>query len=190
MLMSYTSTSQKHSTRWTMVYYSTNWKNLVLVGKWGLGSIIFLSDRTQFITANGATSTISQVISSVPQGTVLGPILFLILIGDINANTNSHVSSFSDDTRVLLSITDEDGVKTLQNKAIRDGKYLARHMPVLGNVHHIKIENFDIFSWRHFSARPSFYIINWYGYPRGSHEKYLKEIVSPVFEIHHWIVTC
>ena len=51
-----------------------------------------------------------------------------------------------------------------------------RHMPVLGNVHPIKIENFDIFSWRHFSARSSFYIINWYGYPRGSHEKYLNEI--------------
>ena len=65
-----------------------------------------------------------------------------------------------------------------------------RHMPVLGNVHPITIENFDIFSWRHFTARSSFYIINWYGYPRGSHERYLKEIVSPVFEIRHWIVTC
>ena len=31
------------------------------------------------------------------------------------------------------------------NNAIRYGKYLARHMPVLGNVHPIKIENFDIF---------------------------------------------
>ena len=32
------------------------------------------------------------------------------------------------------------------NKAIRDGKYLARHMPVLGNVHHpIKIEHFEFF---------------------------------------------
>ena len=67
---------------------------------------------------------------------------------------------------------------------------IPRHMPVLGNVHPIKIENFDNFSWRHFSARSSFYIINWYGYPRGFHEKYLKEIVSPVFEIRHWIVTC
>ena len=65
-----------------------------------------------------------------------------------------------------------------------------RHMPALDNVHPIKIENFDIFSWRHLSARWSFYIINWYGYPRGSHEKHLKEIVSPVFEILHWIVTC
>ena len=77
---------------------------------------------------------------------------------------------------------------TIQHQAIRDGKYLARHMLVLGNVHHIKIENFDIFSWRNFSARSSCYIINWYGYPRGSHEKYLKEIVSPVFEIRHWML--
>ena len=34
-----------------------------------------------------------------------------------------------------------------------------RHMPVLGNVHLIKIENFDIFSWRHFSARSSFILL-------------------------------
>ena len=33
----------------------------------------------------------------------------------------------------------------IYNKAIRDGKYLARHMPVLGNVHPTKIENVDIF---------------------------------------------
>ena len=33
-----------------------------------------------------------------------------------------------------------------------------RHMPVIGKVHPIKIENFDIF--RHFSARSSFYIFN------------------------------
>ena len=36
-------------------------------------------------------------------------------------------------------------IRTYLNKAIRDGKYLARHMPVLGNVHPIIIENVDIF---------------------------------------------
>ena len=35
-----------------------------------------------------------------------------------------------------------ENVETCINKAIRDGKYLARHMPVLGNVHPIKIDFF------------------------------------------------
>ena len=43
-------------------------------------------------------------------------------------------------------ISPEPLPNTVINKAIRDGKYLARHMPVLGNVHPIKIEKFDIFS--------------------------------------------
>ena len=61
-----------------------------------------------------------------------------------------------------------------------------RPMPVLGNVHP-KSKKIDIFSWRHFSARSSFYIMNWYGYPRGSHEKHLKEIVIPVFVLRYAI---
>ena len=61
-----------------------------------------------------------------------------------------------------------------------------RHMPVLGNVHPIKIENLYIVSRRHFSARSSFYIFNQKGSPRGSHEKYWKNIliVVLVFEIY------
>ena len=41
---------------------------------------------------------------------------------------------------------------------------------------------FDIFSWRNISARSSFYIINWYGYPRGSHEKYWKNCQSSFWD--------
>ena len=52
-----------------------------------------------------------------------------------------------------------------------------RHMPVLGNVHPIKIENI-------FFCDIIFHAFNRSGYPRGSHEKYLKEIVGPVFEIY------
>ena len=54
-----------------------------LVGIW-LAS--FLSDRKQFVQISGGISECGQVSSGVPQGTVLGPVLFLILIADITKN--------------------------------------------------------------------------------------------------------
>ena len=57
----------------------------------------------------------SKVISIVSQGKVLGPIKFIILIDDIHHNTCNHVSSFADDTKVLLAIRNEEEVKKLQN---------------------------------------------------------------------------
>ena len=42
----------------------------------------FLTDRTQKVVVNGEQSDPHLVISGVPQGSVLGPLIFLILIGD------------------------------------------------------------------------------------------------------------
>ena len=59
----------------------------------------FLTNRTQSVAVNGCKSKPSEVKSGVPQGSVLGPLLFLILIGDIDKDISSlFVSSFADDT--------------------------------------------------------------------------------------------
>ena len=77
-------------------------RQLGVSGRLGVWLHNFLSNRTQFVAVNGVTSSESHVISGVPQGSVLGPLLFLIHIHDINKNINhSHVASFADDTRVL-----------------------------------------------------------------------------------------
>ena len=61
----------------------------------------FLSDRTQTVVINGVHSFIAIIISGVPQGTVLGPILFIIFINDIGGCVkHSIVRCFADDTRL------------------------------------------------------------------------------------------
>ena len=52
---------------------------------------------------NGHCSSVHPVLSGVPQGSVLGPLLFLTLISDIDKDVAAaFVSSFADDTRVTL----------------------------------------------------------------------------------------
>ena len=57
----------------------------------------FLSGHTQNVTHNGSQSSIIDVISGVPQGTVLGPLLFLVYINDLPNCVVSSCSLFADD---------------------------------------------------------------------------------------------
>ena len=59
----------------------------------------FLTGRTQEVTINGIKSEPALVISGIPQGTVLGPILFLIYINDLLDNISSDGLMFADDTK-------------------------------------------------------------------------------------------
>jgi ribonuclease P/MRP protein subunit RPP40 len=84
-------------------------------GNLGLWLHNFLHGRMQKVLVGGTPSSATAVKSGVPQGTVLGPILFLLHIADINNGTTSHVSSFADDTRVLRPILNENDVESLQS---------------------------------------------------------------------------
>ena len=80
-------------------------KVLGKVGIW-IGQFLDSSKRQQAVAVEGRLSSLSPVISGVPQGTVLGPILFLLPISGIakEVSAQSTVSSYVDDTRVTRPI--------------------------------------------------------------------------------------
>ena len=63
-----------------------------------------LSNRTQQVMVNGSFSSLCTVTSGVPQGSVLGPALFLIYINDITAGIKSQIRLFADDCLIYRSI--------------------------------------------------------------------------------------
>ena len=76
----------------------------------------FLTGRMQTVIVDGVPSDPKPVISGVPQGSVLGPLIFLILIGDIDDNVqHSSTRSFADDTRLIKAIIDAIDGLLLQN---------------------------------------------------------------------------
>ena len=76
----------------------------------------FLCNRNQSVVVNGHHSIISAILSGVPQGTVLGPLLFILFINDLqDCVLHSKVSFFADDTRISKHISSEQDVKLLQD---------------------------------------------------------------------------
>lgn len=75
----------------------------------------YLTNRWQTVTINGKHSDPARVLSGVPQGTVLGPILFILYLNDLETCIkHSVVSSFADDTRLKKSINNVQDTNLLQ----------------------------------------------------------------------------
>ena len=64
----------------------------------------FLVDRSQRVVVGGEESDSVPLTSGVPQGSVLGPILFLVYINDLPENITSQVRLFADDTAMYLTM--------------------------------------------------------------------------------------
>ena len=68
----------------------------------------FLTNRKQRVVVNGAESKWSTVLSGVPQGTVLGPLMFLLYVNDLPLGIDSTVKLFADDSVLYRKIKGPD----------------------------------------------------------------------------------
>ena len=86
----------------------------------GIGSNIWrwieawLSDRSQRVVINGQASGWEKVTRGVPQGSVLGPSLFIIYINYIDDGITSSLLKCADDTKLLRKVGTQDDCEELQ----------------------------------------------------------------------------
>ena len=66
----------------------------------------FLCNRKQRVVLNGQVSTSTSVNTGFPQGSILGPLLFLNNINDLSSNLSSNVRLFADGTSLFSVIHD------------------------------------------------------------------------------------
>ena len=83
--------------------YVINW-----IEKW-------ITHRRQSVIVDGEISNWKSVLGGVPQGSVLGPLLFLIYINDLEDDISSKVLKFADDTKVSRKVTNDTNKQSLQD---------------------------------------------------------------------------
>ncbi len=74
----------------------------------------WLNNRKQRVVINGSALDWAPVTSCVPQGSVLGPVLFVIYINDIDLGLNSFIAKFADDTKIGYSVISDCDRQSLQ----------------------------------------------------------------------------
>ena len=86
----------------------------------------YLSNREQFVSVNGHNSSLKRVSCGVPQGSVLGPLLFLIYINDLpNATKSLSFFLFADDTNIYFGSDDiEKLTKKINKELVKVKKWL------------------------------------------------------------------
>ena len=98
----------------------------------------FLCDRQQRVMVNGVKSDWAPVISGVPQGTVLGPLLFSLYINDITEDIDSELRLFADDCVCYREIKNTEDTVKLQEDIDRLGCWARswgmRFQPVKCNI--------------------------------------------------------
>ena len=102
----------------------------------------YLSDRSQYTKIDNTKSDIKKLTCGVPQGSVLGPLFFLVFVNDMQNCTTANLRLFADDTNIFISHKDPKLLKREAETCINNiTKWLAANRLLLSK----EKTNFSIF---------------------------------------------
>ena len=93
----------------------------------------YLSDRFQRVLLNGQTLSWRPVLAGVPQGSILGPLLFLIYINDLPNELKSNAKLFADDTSLFTIVKDKSESANILNNDLSEISKWAYNWKMLFN---------------------------------------------------------
>jgi hypothetical protein len=93
---------------------ATKWKAYGIQGELSSWIEAFLKDRRQRVNVNNNLSAWKDVTSGVPQGSVIGPLLFVIYINDLPEMVHNTLKLFADDTKLYSQVETEEDCQQMQ----------------------------------------------------------------------------
>ncbi len=133
----------------------------------------YLSQRQQFVLVNGMSSTLLSILLGVPQGSILGPLLFLIYINDLPQCSSLLSFLFADDTTLLDS--DHD-INTLVTRVNCEFKKIVFYFRAHKLALHPQKTKFIVFSHNNFNNNPPVINIDFNNYNVPNDD----DLVSPI----------
>ena len=138
----------------------------------------FLSNRYQRVVLNGQTSNWEIISAGVPQGSILGPLLFLIYINDISDNLESNVKLFADDTSIFSVVHHPNSTATMLNNDLLKIQQWAYQWKMSFNPDQTKQAQEVIFSRKNIKSYHPNLVFNQTNVQRTSSQKHLGVILD------------
>ena len=102
----------------------------------------FLTDRTMRVCVEGQWSEVKHVLSGVPQGSVLGPLLFVLYVNDLPDIVKSKIKLFADDLKLIANAANHGNVsKDIEELEVWESIWLLHFNPSKCKVVHVDLNN-------------------------------------------------
>ena len=152
--------------------------------------IDFLTNRKQRVVLNGQNSSWADIKAGVPQGSILGPLFFLLYINDLTENLNSNPKLFADDTSLFSIVNNVAQSNSQLSSDLTKINDWAFKWKMSFNGDYTKPAHENVFSCKRIETHHPLLMINNVPVKRVPFHKHLGLILNSKLDFNTWTLCC